>query len=406
MRKHIALLLTAAACLTALAGYGVKPAAATADLKGRPFADALRHRPAVFVVGDDYEILVVCRKKGLIAVRVGGKIYRPENCGALETGTDYAKIRVPQSALDDAGKYTVLFRKTIFRASYRSKLGGTRELEFEFCPVRKTNGLRVYHFADIHGNFDLAKRCLSDFGDPDLIFCNGDMVDQCDRASSYHKICKFLGEVAEGRIPIVFTRGNHETRGAASARYGDFFPCENGNCYFRFSVGNVNGLVIDCGEDKPDAHEEYGGVNDFEAYRRRETEFLKGVSFPDDGKWRIVLSHVCPSATTLEPGNVFDIERGVYGEWIKELERLKIDCMFCGHLHGYYVFDSESEYNLLPHAYPVFTASMLRRGDDRTFGGAAVILNENDMTVAYTDDGGKVWGKYRLVKGDPRVIGL
>lgn len=399
MRKAFAWISAIALCLLTAAGCGEETTPEyNLDLNGNSITGPLMCRPAVFVVENDYEILVVCKKKGLIYVKVEDDIYRPKNSGVLETEVNYAKIRLPQSALDAAKKYTVCYKKSLKRLSYYSLLGKTREFEFEFCPVSKTESLRVYHFADIHGNFNLAKRCLNNFGPVDLLICNGDMADQCASLKTCYNICKFLGEVGYGKTPIVFSRGNHETRGKIAPLYGDFFPCENGNCFFSFSVGSINGVVLDCGEDKLDANKEYGGVNDFESYRRRETEFLKGLSFPNDGKWRIAICHICPSSTTTTEGDKFDIERETYKLWIDELQRLEIHCMLCGHLHSYYTFDSESEYNLLPHTYPVFTASKLERGMNKVFGGAAILLDENDMILSYTDSDGQTLGTYKVTK--------
>lgn len=39
----------------------------------------LKCNPTVFVINDEYEILVITQKNGLISVEIGGSIYYPEN---------------------------------------------------------------------------------------------------------------------------------------------------------------------------------------------------------------------------------------------------------------------------------------------------------------------------------------
>ena len=60
----------------------------------------LKCNPTVFVINDEYEILVITQKNGLISVEIGGSIYYPENSGVLYSERNFAKIRVPQSMPD------------------------------------------------------------------------------------------------------------------------------------------------------------------------------------------------------------------------------------------------------------------------------------------------------------------
>ena len=75
--------------------------------------------------------------------------------------------------------------------------------------------------------------------------------------------------------PILFTRGNHETRGVFADSLGDYFPGRDGRFYGIYRYGDVCILLLDCGEDKPDDHAEYNGLADYDAYRAEECAWLK-----------------------------------------------------------------------------------------------------------------------------------
>ena len=56
-----------------------------------------------------------------------------------------------------------------------------------------------------------------------------------------------------GEVPAFFARGNHETRGAFSVNFPEYFPTNSGKLYYAFRQGPVYFIVLDCGEDKPDS---------------------------------------------------------------------------------------------------------------------------------------------------------
>ena len=76
---------------------------------------ALRFAPSVFVIGDEYEVLLCLTDPALVSLSVGGETYYEENSGALPSERTVARIRLPQAALDAARGYEVVTRKTIKR---------------------------------------------------------------------------------------------------------------------------------------------------------------------------------------------------------------------------------------------------------------------------------------------------
>ena len=167
-------------------------------------------------------------------------------------------------------------------------------------------------------------------------------------------------------------------------------------------MGSIWGIVLDCGEDKPDSHEAYGFTNVCHAFRTEQTAFLRDViaraaqEYAEEGvTHRLVISHNPFSYTHAEP---FDIEYGTYTEWIKLLSaHVKPHAMIAGHLHICEVrpqggeLDSEG-------AIPVIVGSAPVRENKEVvaFTGAAITLSKGHIDVAFTNDKGEVSAAHRI----------
>ena len=86
----------------------------------------------------------------------------------------------------------------------------------------------------------------------DFVLYNGDMVSSFESEERLvssvitPSVAQFATEV-----PLFFSRGNHETRGAEATTYSDYFPTTTGAPYYTFSDGPALFIVLDGGEDKP-----------------------------------------------------------------------------------------------------------------------------------------------------------
>lgn len=355
----------------------------------------LKCTPSVFVINNEYEIIVYANTNGILSVKIGEAIFYEENSGVLSSEKAFAKIRVPQALLDGEKKYEVLFRKTIDRKAYYSELSPVQRESFAFKPLQKTEDVHIYHVSDVHYLFDLAKRTAAFFGqETDLFVLNGD-IGEVETEENYFEVLKFVGDISKGEVPVAFARGNHDTRGRLAEKYTQYFPCDGKNTFYTFEIGCLRGIILDCGEDKEDDMEEYGGVNDFASFRQRELAFLQSLNFPNDGKITFAISHICPVLTTKNKGNCFDIERDTYTKWNQELEHLKIRFMLTGHLHTAHIIDKDYEGNTLPHEYPVVVGSACFGEED--FWGAAITLNKESAEVSFTNANKEVKAREALV---------
>lgn len=348
--------------------------------------------PTVFVIGNEYEFLINVKEPGICSVIIDGERYYEENSGVLSSEKCHAKIKVPQCALNQEQKYTVAYRKTINRKSYFSQFEEEVSCDFDFKPLLKDEGINIYHIADVHYHFDLAVKTASYFGDDtDLYIFNGD-IGEVESEENYLDVCRLTGDISQGKIPVVFSRGNHDTRGRLAEKYTDYFPSVGKNTYYTFVLGPFYGIVLDCGEDKPDSHGEYGGSNAFEGFRQRESSFLKGLSAVS-GKIIFAVSHICPADNTQNKDSVFDIESETYESWNRELERLGVSFMFSGHVHRSYYLYKNSEKSLRPNPYPVIVGSEKQKDN---LIGAAVTVYSDKLKVKFTDCEHNVKEKFEI----------
>lgn len=346
--------------------------------------DFLQCDPTVFTLTNQYEIAVLCRENGLCAVRIGEKNFYSESAGIRYSERRFHKIRVPQALLDRAGAYEIIFRASVKRQAYFPVFGKETAARFKFYPLPAQGEIKLLHIADVHYAFEKALQMAAGAGEADLYIFNGD-IGETETVANYEEVLAFMGNTAKGEHPVLSARGNHDARGKLAELYTDYFPAENGNTYYTFCIGKLDGVVLDCGEDKADGHPAYGGANNFHAFRERELAFLKSISSEKKGI-RFAVSHICPVQTTQHAGNDFDIERDLYGHWNNELQRLGIDFMLCGHIHRAYILLPGNGESLLPHTYPVIVGSSQ---NEREVGGTLLTVGTDTLRIKMVTSAGK-----------------
>lgn len=345
----------------------------------------LKLYPSVFAVGNHYEISLTANENGLFAVKVGDSVFYADNAGVLPTEKSYAKIKVPQSILNSAEEYTALHFRSPGRKGYYSKIDEPSVSVFPFKPIKKTEGINIYFISDVHGLYGSALESSSYFGENlDLFIAGGDLTEYYNE-SDYMFTLSLLGEITKGEIPIVFAKGNHDSRGSAAEDYHKYFPCVDSAFFYTVEIGPLRGIILDLGEDKPDCQEEYGGVtfegkrfniNDFHSYRVRQKNFLEGLC----GEYDFAVSHTCVPRSTIKPYEVFHIEKELYGEYNRLLSKLKIKFMLSGHNHIAEILERHGKSSLIDNDYP---AVMCTQKDDESVTGCALTYYPDRLCVRF-----------------------
>lgn len=352
--------------------------------------------------GKSYFIFVPFDDEVIMWVTVKDKTFYDDCNGIFRSNTRMHKVELPYEALDEAKEYTVHYIKMIDRRPYFPISEEERSITLPFRPVPTDREVNIYHIADAHNMVDEPISAGSYFGDKiDLLVLNGDIPNHSGDIENFNAIYEIAAAITKGSCPVVFARGNHDTRGIHAEDMPNFIPTINGKTYYTFRVGSVWGLILDCGEDKVDGHPEYGVTVCFHQFRLAETEFIKRVienskdEYEAEGvKHKLVVCHLVFTNTYDPP---FDIEQDVYGEWARLLrEEIKPELMLCGHEHHTSIYYKGCERDKKGQACPVIVGSRPRfanpeKGRPAGFVGCALTLNEDKTaTVVFNDHEGNI----------------
>ncbi len=290
--------------------------------------------PTVYLFEDQYQIMVKTKEECILWVKVGDRCYYDHSGGIMRSDVRVHRVSVPQALLDEAKGYTVCYKKMIERTAYFPKMEDIVEVPFTFRPCMGS-GAKFYHVADVHAKTDPAKAAAKFVDRIDCLILNGDVPEDCSTEQGGIDILDFTGEVGKGEIPTLFIRGNHDTRGAFAEHLEEYTPHREGRTYFTARMGDTWMLCLDCGEDKPDDHAAYNGINCFHQFRLEETEWLREVIAKEDYKaegirHRWIIAHHPFSSVLEEP---FNIELDIYGEWCDLVKKIEPEVMICGHMH-------------------------------------------------------------------------
>jgi predicted phosphodiesterase len=165
----------------------------------------------------------------------------------------------------------------------------------------------------------------------DFLVWNGDifnsiMTDDALVAETLHP----AGLEYAATRALMFVRGNHDVRGNRARSLGRTLEPRDGKYYHHFRHGPAAFLALDTGEDKPDDHQEYGGLTDFAGYRSEQIPWLKSVIARPEfqaAPFRILFTHI----PLRGPGQSADSR----SKWEDLLRQARVDLAISGHTHRY-----------------------------------------------------------------------
>lgn len=260
--------------------------------------------------------------------------------GLIDANTTLHRITVDGLRPGTAYYYRAISTEIVEFQPYKVKYGPSVKSEGRFTTLdSKKETFSFCVFNDRHDRAAQLRRTLGTvkWEGVDLMFALGDVMN--DPKSESQIFQNFIDPCVEffaGRIPLVFVRGNHETRGALARNLIDYFPTDSGQYYYSFDHGGVHFLLLDGGEDKADTSEEYSGLAAFEDYLKRETEWLdRELRTPAfiDARFRVCLLHMPPVAKAGE--TKFIRAKWLQDNWNPRLSKVGLDLMLCGHTHLY-----------------------------------------------------------------------
>ena len=342
--------------------------------------------PTVCPVRDTYQIMVPVSCEIFLSVKIGENEYFSHVNGIRVSTAPIQRITVPMDELDKAKKYTLVCRKVIKRKAYFTETEDAYELEYDFRPVEKTEGIEIYHISDVHGWADNAIAAAQLLKKKyDVLILNGDIAEHSDTVEDLMVAYKIASAITKGEYPCVISRGNHDLRGNYAEKLADFMPGDNGKSYYTFRLGCMWFILTDTGEDKNDCHEAYGYSIACHQFRREETkmieETIKNEEYKGDGiKYRFIISHVPFTTPKNEP---FNIESDLFKKWSQLLkDHVKPQLMICGHEHKTYISYPGDEQDALGHPCTVLIGSDVDY-EGAYYTGTGLTVNESGANVIF-----------------------
>ena len=357
----------------------------------------LLYDPTVYAVRQHYEIVFFTREPGAAWVLVEGRRYTDQMCGVVRSDTCSHHVCIPTEALDRAGGYTVCYALIPERHSYFPKTEQIFTAEYPFRAL-PDGEIHAYMLADTHSHVEDPVAVSRYFGGcPDLLILGGDNGNTASNPESVLTMTKLASAITHGTVPVIYMRGNHDTRGAYAEHLPEYVGTDRGNTFFPFRLGRLWGVVLDAGEDKTDDHAEYGDIADYTEFREEQTRLLHTLAQNAETEAhapgvevRLALCHI--------PFQVIDTPfPSVFDRWTDGLNRIGVDLMLSGHCHRlHYVEAGSVTYGTVMPNYPVAIGSRIDRKDLSTYVGTALIIGQEAITVRFTDRDMNVLAEHRI----------
>lgn len=293
------------------------------------------------------------------------------------------KIRIDGLQPGQKYYYRVCSQEILLYQAYKKVFGNTAQSAFsEFTlPATDTDSFTAVVFNDLHQHTQTFRSLCQQIKNVnyDFVVFNGDCVDD---PVDHNQATSFISELTEGvcgdRIPTFFMRGNHEIRNAYSIGLRDHYDYVGDRTYGSFNWGDTRIVMLDCGEDKPDDHWVYYGLNDFTQLRNEQVDFLKkelsSKEFKKAGK-RVLIHHI--------PLYGNDGKNFCANLWTKLLEKAPFNISLNAHTHKY-AYHPKGE---LGNNYPVII------GGGYKMDGATVMILEkkkDELRVKVLNAKGKI----------------
>lgn len=279
--------------------------------------------------------------------------------------------------------YRVCAQEIVNYQSYSKTFGETARTPFYSfrMPDASDKDFTAVIFNDLHEN----REVMAAFGKIlrgmkyDFAVFNGDcLTEPANREQAMHNIAEACRMVDAANHLTFFIRGNHEIRNAYSAGMHSLIGYQEGKTYGAFSWGDTRFVMLDCGEDKPDDHWVYYGLNDFTGLRREQVDFLrqelKSKAFKKADR-RILINHI-------PIWNNSDKFAPCTELWAPLLKKASFDLNVCAHVHSYGFWTAGAEDNPCP---------VVRGGGPSMKKATMVVLEKrgDELTMRAVDTAGR-----------------
>ena len=343
--------------------------------------------PSVIDNGSKYSVVFSTNDygTGYIEYNYKGKDYKvyDEMGGRLNSDSKIHSISVPYEHLRN-NTYSVGSTRVYEQYSYGSHRGKTvnsGEYLFKYNDSENQTYLVV---SDWHTELSDAYEAIGNLGEYDAVILLGDSSPGVDfEEEVVRNTVEFAGRVSRGAKPVIYARGNHETRGQYAGKILDSLGLNE--FYYTTHIGPYSFIVLDSGEDKEDSHPEYGGMNNYGQYRANMIDWMKTVDF--DNEKVVAISH---------SWTLCDVEKELSTAGWNELDRIGTRLILSGHYHECRLLGStevEDEISMLSN-HPDIVGYIDGGKMNGGFVASKMTLSPDGFTLeAYNNNGEKVFNE-------------
>lgn len=320
---------------------------------------------AMVVYGDDGKLdkQAIPSKDGLVDV---GTLHAVRLTG-LTPGRKY-QYRVGSTPVLELAAYWPKTGETLESDTYSFTTFDTHKLEVSFVSITDTH-------EDLH-RIDSLKMKI-DWSKIDFLVHTGDCTNWVASEAQLWRKCldPLIDSGLQHSTPLIFARGNHDTRGAYARELSRDIPIEGERFYYTRDDGPLHLIIIDTGEDKSDTTQVYAGLNQMQAYHDQELAWLKqepqSSKRAHDAPFRVLLMHQ-PRWGWLGNGD----PTAARAEWTAAANAANVDLVIAGHTHRFSLTPAGSP---LGNNYPILVVG---QGDVAKVDATATSLH---VTVVAQD---------------------
>ncbi len=339
--------------------------------------------PAVIDTGNGYSVIFATTSEGTgyVTYNYNGTDYKvyDNTGGRLNSDSKIHSIFVPYEHLKD-NSYKVGSVKVIDGFSYGSRLGKEVVSESYSFKSNENQTQKYLTISDWHTNIEGVYSCIPHLDDYNGLILLGDASPGLDfENEAIRNIVELAGTLSKGEMPVLYTRGNHETRGNYAGKLLDALGLPE--FYYQTQVGDISFVILDSGEDKDDSHPEYGSLTDYNTYRKNQIEWLKNVKVNTEKT--VVLCH---------SWKISDVEEELSNIGWQEVDRLGAPLLVCGHSHNCRFVGEETEDQReieVMSKYPHIKAYMDGGNSGDVFVASHITFNETEILINAVDSNGE-----------------
>ena len=324
------------------------------------------YEPVVYAVEDTYQIVFSTNHPAAAWVEIDGEAYYDLFTGSMKSKDTVHKITVPQEKLDAAKGYSIHAEKMIYRGPFGGFKGKEISKEYNFRPVDSTDGLVYYTMTDVHHARTGAVNAARAVENLDFLVILGDSVGMVEYEKDVQYSNLLAHDVTGGEIPVVYSRGNHEIKGAYAEELYKYVGSKNESFYYWFTLSDVFGINLDLGEDHDDGWWEYYGTDRFELYRQEQTQFLRELAEAkpyENYSYTLVACHIPIQFVNSRKDHV-----EAKTQWTELLNQIQPDLAVYGHQHDLYPFLDGQE-TLYNEKGKLVYNSQFKGVEGKTYGG-------------------------------------